>query len=362
MCVKKNFLIKSISIIILFALVWLFFFQGVSGEPISSQQSQKLYIEARELMKGNQYEKAIILYDEFLQYDPTNLSAINNKGIAQYRLGLCIESSETLERGFVINNSDINLLLNLIFSELCAGNFTHSDQLIDKALQNHSENAGLWLAKGIWQRQQGDFSEAIKNMNNSLYLEPGNSEIWYELSKTTALNGALEAAYHQILQGENLSPTDLNIRYYRGVLEERRGMYRDALNTFDKVIASDPNNSWAWFSKGSIYWNHQLFNQSLESFVRVNEIDPNNSKSWFFSGLAYKELGDLNNSRKSFKHALLLEPDNNQYQLYYKRFTTYSGDTFSWDEVREKLSEIFFYFMVMMSIAFLPILWRKKNK
>ena len=317
----------------------------------ADQELSPLIEKGKTLIESGDYESALVLYDNLIFTNPYNASFYNNKGVVQYRLGRCDESVKTLESARSLDPDDINILMNLVFSEVCIGNFTKAEELLDDGMKNYQNHAGLWLARGIIKRQKGDLTGAISDINHSIRLEPKNPELWYEYAKSTALTGDIDEALQQILVAENLSSNDTAIMYYHGVLEEQKGLFRDAIATYDRVISSDPNNTWAWFSKGSIYWNHYRLNESIASYEKVIALDPNMSKAWFFRGLAYKELQQYNISGSSFERAALLEPDNKYYRAYYDRYTSYSGESSEWVEKRAILSAFFVLLSLFMIIG-----------
>ena len=88
-----------------------------------------------------------------------------------------------------------------------------------------------------------------------------------------------------------------------GVIEEQINNVKDALSIYDQVTSVDPNFTMAWFSKGSIYFNHYRPSEAIYAYDKALNLDPTISDAWFYRGLALNYLDQINESVVSFSKA-----------------------------------------------------------
>lgn len=314
---------------------------------------------ARNAMDNGKYEEALIQYNNILASHPDSESALNNKGVALLRLGRCNESVKVLQLAQELNYTSMGTLQNLVFAELCAGDYKTADTSIQTALITYPKNVGFLLAKAMYERNNGNTSEALYYINQSIILEPENPELWYEKSKTLAVLNDFPSAYDAILIAESFLPSDLNIKFFRGALEEQLNNVKSALQIYDQIVSADPNFTRAWFSKGSIYYNHHRPSEAIYAYDQALIQDPNLSEAWFYRGLALNALDHINESAISFSKAVNIEPNNRMYQAYANRFSSLSQINIDQQKIRLPLS---IAFALILIGCFILGYWKKKKK
>jgi tetratricopeptide (TPR) repeat protein len=75
--------------------------------------------------------------------------------------------------------------------------------------------------------------------------------------------------------------------------EEQSKFFGEALKCFDKAIGIDPNDTYAWVSKGLAFFNKKDYDQALVCYDKVLEIDPNYTDALNNKGYAWNSKGNL---------------------------------------------------------------------
>jgi len=108
----------------------------------------------------------------------------------------------------------------------------------------------------------------------------------------------------------------------------KEGRYQTALVYCDKAIKKNPNDKWAWYLKGKVYYHLKESSKAVECFNKSIQIDPNFADAYFWMGLTYKSYfitneashyavkHDYNTARKYIERAIQLDPNNDVYYAY----------------------------------------------
>jgi tetratricopeptide (TPR) repeat protein len=131
------------------------------------------------------------------------------------------------------------------------------EQLSPQVQENPSDPLAHHLAVALY--HLGRLSQAIKEFQKALALQPGLAEAHNDL----------------------------------GVIFERQGKLQDALQEFREVVKANPNNSEARYNLGLAFAStnndYQRARLELEQPVRLN---PQMSKAYYQLGRVYENLGD----------------------------------------------------------------------
>jgi Tfp pilus assembly protein PilF len=96
-----------------------------------------------------------------------------------------------------------------------------------------------------------------------------------------------------------------NARIVRAINVSRaRGTSAD----FDQAIAVDPNNIYAYYSRGLSYQNKEDLDRAIADFDKVLELEPKYAPAHNDRGLAYAKKGDFDRAIDGFNKAIELDP------------------------------------------------------
>ena len=93
--------------------------------------------------------------------------------------------------------------------------------------------------------------------------------------------------------------------YGLGVELEESGKFEEAIESYDKAIELDPNDTDTWCSRGNALASLQLFQEAIKSYNRAIEIDPGNQ--WALNNKAHTlyQIGNALRQKGETKEANL---------------------------------------------------------
>jgi tetratricopeptide (TPR) repeat protein len=82
-----------------------------------------------------------------------------------------------------------------------------------------------------------------------------------------------------------------------------------AVESYDKSIELDPDDSRSWTNRGNALGNLGNYPQALESYDKALEIDPSDYKAWYNRGYVLDTVGQPAEAIESYDKALAIKPD-----------------------------------------------------
>ena len=197
------------------------------------------------LVLNNSFQEALAAYENAIQIDPENEDTWLSKALVHQIL-----SKQA-------NKEALNLA--------------------EKKLENNSQDARAWQARGAALAGLGREDEAIQSFENATEIfdleiqkNPENATAWW-------------------FKAENLN---------------NLGKEQEALPAYEKVIELNGTRKVdAWFAKAIIFMNLDRHNESLTAFDEVVELDPKYVLAWMGKGYILTALGRDSEAEDAFARA-----------------------------------------------------------
>jgi tetratricopeptide (TPR) repeat protein len=206
-----------------------------------------------------------------------------------------------------------------------------------------SDEAGIWLNRGISLFETGNFKESIKSCDKAIELDHDCSDAWNTRGNSLSMLGRYEEAYKSFDMAIKLNPEKKAIFLNnKGGAFERAGNYTAAIEAFEKCIelgfdawanravtyekngehekainvareavkVSPATSSDAFLKIGDILRDQGKFEDALNSYNQAIEADPSNSNAWSSKGNALADLGEYNQSLTAHNKAVELDPQS----------------------------------------------------
>jgi tetratricopeptide (TPR) repeat protein len=258
------------------------------------------------LSQLNQQSAAMDAFRAVLKQDPQSVQALD--GLTK---ALIAEKRYTAAIAELKNAPpDEVLQLNLAIAYSKNGNTDESLQILSTIVKEHPEYAQAHNNLGIVYTQQKRFSEAAKEFETALQLDPTNDSV--RLSYVKALTALLqydraEPLIHEYLQRH---PHDFEALYFTGVVERGLGNYADAEKFFHQAVALGPNHAEAHYNLGFVLARLGKPAEARPELEKALQLNPDSSEARFQLASVLRTLGQQDQAHEELKVLQQKKADN----------------------------------------------------
>lgn len=97
--------------------------------------------------------------------------------------------------------------------------------------------------------------------------------------------------------------------YRRGTQLVSAGKYEDAVKTFDKAIAKEPNYYRGWLMRGYALYCLERFDDALTSYDKALALKPDSVDVWYYKGILFKDNNNVDAAFDCYNKALKINPE-----------------------------------------------------
>ncbi|QNI31884.1 tetratricopeptide repeat protein [Alloacidobacterium dinghuense] len=239
------------------------------------------------LSELGQQDAAIEAFRTILRQDPQSIPAIDGLTkalIAQKRYTAAIVELKAAP-------ADEVLQLNLAIAYSKNGNIDEALQILSAIVKEHPEYAQAHSNLGIVYTQQKRFSEAAREFETALKLDPADDSV--RLSYVKSLTALLqydkaEPLIHEYLQKH---PRDFEAVYFNGVVERGLGNYAEAERSFRQAVALNPNHAEAHYNLGFVLARQGKPAEARPELEKALQLNPESSEARFQLASVLRTLG-----------------------------------------------------------------------
>ncbi len=230
---------------------------------------------AFELLNLNQFEKAVLSYDQAIALNHDYAEAYCNRGIALQHL-------------------------NRFDSALAS---------YDKALNLKFDNAELYFNRGNALQELKQFEEAVSSYNQAIALRPDHAESYFYRGNAFKELGQFEEVVANYNQTIALNPDYAEAYSNRGNALQELKEFEAAVLDYEMAVALRPDFAEAFFNRGNALQKLNQLEDSVLSYDKAVALKPDYAEVYFNRGLSLHKLQQLDLSGQSFKRAIALKPD-----------------------------------------------------
>ncbi len=129
------------------------------------------------------YEKMLVLTETILTFDPNNVIALSNKGLALGSLGQHEEAIKFFDKALAIDPNYVLALNNKGVALDSLGQYEEAIEFFDKALAIDPNYVLALYNKGAALASLGQYEEAIKSYDKALAIDPNHVKVLYHKNK-----------------------------------------------------------------------------------------------------------------------------------------------------------------------------------
>lgn len=269
-----------------------------------------------EHFRRKEYGPALTLFEQALQLDPHNVTALNNKANCLFFLGRREEAlalhEAVLERAPLMLGSWLNkgVMEKLLGREAAALRTLRDLQALgpadDRFVQAaRAEAAPLsqrgtepgprtalgHVAFGYAAAAEGRLDEAERLLEQAIALAPRQASPWYWKAEALLQAGRLEECLPAYDQALRRSLKDPRPWHGKGLALARLRRFEEAVGCFEEAVEANPHDVASWSDRGKTLGILGRFEEAVESLERALQLDPEAPAPWLNKALAEDELG-----------------------------------------------------------------------
>lgn len=234
-----------------------------------------------------QQDAAIDAFRVVLKQDPQSVPALDGLTkalIAEKRYTAAIAELKDAPQDEVLQ-------LNLAIAYSKNGNTDEAIQLLSAIVKEHPDYAQAHTNLGIVYTQEKRFTEAGREFETALKLDPADDTVRLSYVKTlTALlqYDRAEPLIHEYLQRH---PRDFEAQYFTGIVERGLGNYAEAEKAFREAIALNPNHADAHYNLGFVLARMGKPAEARPELEKALKLNPDSSEARFQLASVLRALG-----------------------------------------------------------------------
>lgn len=163
-----------------------------------------------------------------------------------------------------------------------------------------------------------DFRTADWAFTQVAKLQPEKVDGPRNRARVAIMEGNIEKAYDYLEQCEALAPGDPQTAWFWGLAKKEEGLYEEAANAFQRVLAYFPEDRASWRELGRTYYLDGKYEDSLKAFLELLKIDPENRIAHYHRTLCYRALGEQEKAAEAEKAYLKYQIDESAAQATQK--------------------------------------------
>lgn len=306
---------------------------AVTQDTLSPEQQRRydyFFLEAMRLKAKKEYDAAFELLQHCLAINPSASSALYEVSQFYMYLKMIPQGREALEKA-VANAPD-----NFWYGQALAG-FYQQQGLQDEAIQLLEEMAIRFPRKqdplfGLLDlySQKEDYSKVIATLNRIEEKAGKSEQLTMEKFRIYLQMKDNKKAFREIESLVEEYPMDMRYQVVLGDVYLQNGKKEEAYNTYQKVLAVEPDNSMALFSLASYYdetGQKELYEQQIDTLLLKQDV-PSETKMEIMRQFIVKNEQEGKDSLRIitlFDRMMQLDMDDAQIPMLYSQYLLSKG-------------------------------------
>jgi len=139
--------------------------------------------------------------------------------------------------------------------------------------------------------QKSEYTEAIKEVDIAIQLNPKNSQLYYQKGTFLLSMNQLDEAAKYLAKSIELNPQGIDAYNNLAIVLGKQQKYYQVIELLDKASLISENNAKVYFNRAYAKGFLKDFQGAVKDFSRVIELDSSNGQAYVLRGRAYSSMG-----------------------------------------------------------------------
>lgn len=210
---------------------------------VEPESARAWYLLGTSLAVEKRYKEAI---PAFQQAVALGHPAYVDWGYAYWQTGNLAEARRIFLEGIAVYPNDDFAYLHLAWLAEAEEKWAEADDWYDQLIQlSTTYQATAYAGRGRIAVRSEQFPQAVAYFQQTLQLEPGNTQIWFELANAAAQSGDIPTATNAYQQVMALNPSLPHIWLTTAEFFFQQGMVEPARTAYQQLLVLQPDNQQA---------------------------------------------------------------------------------------------------------------------
>jgi tetratricopeptide (TPR) repeat protein len=165
------------------------------------------------------------------------------------------------------------------------------------------------LQQGLFHHRQGQIPLAMERYVEALKIDPQNAEALYYVGVVACQEGQFKQGAELAKKAIDAGLNTAKVHNLLGQALGRLGEPLDAIKSFDRAIAIDPDFADAHGNRANILFDADMHEEAMKSFNKALALKPDSPTELTNRGVLLQELGRHAEALADYEKALALTPD-----------------------------------------------------
>jgi tetratricopeptide (TPR) repeat protein len=179
---------------------------------------------------------------------------------------------------------------------------------LTQEIRTHPRDHLAYLRRGILQRDQRGYANAVADFNEAIRLDPKSAVAHDHRGQARQSSGDLDGAIHDYDAAIALDPEDAAAFSNRGHIWQIKGDLDRAIADYDSVSRLHPKDATVYYNRGHAWQVKGELDHAMADFDETIRLDPGNVEAHFNRGLVWQSKGEFDQAIADFDAAIRLDP------------------------------------------------------
>jgi len=157
--------------------------------------------------------------------------------------------------------------------------------------------------------ENNNYDIAIENGKKAIEFDVKFIDAYFQIGLAYNFKKKYNEAIEYFQKALNYDKNHIESWNLIGLAYMAKNEFENALNFLNKTLEINPNFSTGWFNIGNIYKQTNELDRAIDSYVKATELKPEFAKAWFFMGCAYFDKKEYHVALEHLEKAIKLDPN-----------------------------------------------------
>jgi protein O-GlcNAc transferase len=271
--------------------------------------------EAINSQRSGNLNRAGMLYEKVLRYDPENADALHLLGIIDSHRGEAGKACSRIQSAIASDPTVADFYRSLGRVKRRIGKIHEAFIAYHKATElNPLDAISVYELGGLWQKL-GNPDKAMACYRRSLSINPNFSECYNGLGLSFKSKRKIKEAIQCLKKAVQINPGLIHAYNNLGTIYKDLGAFQSAIRFYTIAIEKNPKFSQAYYNLGIVLNEIGRFHDAIACYRQALKYYPDFIEVYNNLGISLEKVGKTDAAMRFFEMAMKLDPENSSAYL-----------------------------------------------